>query len=63
MIKTVFFLTPDSYFVSQYDNAVDKVMQYRDQLKSFFPRLRDLPPVPRGESRNLGKRLEPISVY
>ena len=26
------------------------------------PRLRDWPPVPRGESRNLGKRLLPISV-
>ena len=34
-MDAVFILTPDSYFVAQYDNAVDKVMQYRDRLKSF----------------------------
>ena len=35
-MDAVFILTPDAYYVAQYDNAVDKVTYFDDKLMIFI---------------------------
>ena len=38
-LDAVFILTPESYYMAQYDNAVDKVTQYQKVLLSNVDRI------------------------
>ena len=50
------YIFDDKYNMGNYRSIIKNV-RYTEIGQSLFPRLRDSPPVPRGNSRNLGKRL------